>query len=89
MGLWATLYTIPFRKFHFQLVLLIPYSAIAKTILFRSLIFHIFARVEKQPLKQQLKHKRCIILKDFLSVSFNYVSELEIFYHLSGNPRNN
>ena len=36
----------PFPEFHFQLVPLIPYSAIAKTILLRTLIFHIFTRVE-------------------------------------------
>ena len=45
------------REIQFQLVPLIPHSAIAKTILVRSLIFHIFTRVENQPLKQRLKQK--------------------------------
>ena len=53
-GIGRTLYTIPFRKVHFQLVSLIPYSAISKKILIRSLIFHVFTRVENQPLKQGL-----------------------------------
>ena len=37
---------------------LIPYLAIDKTILGRSLIYHIFKRLESQPFKQRLKHKR-------------------------------
>ena len=40
----------PFHKFQFHLVLLMPYSALAKTILVSSLIF---TRVENQPSKQQ------------------------------------
>ena len=44
--------------------LLIPYSAIVKTILVRSFIFNIFTRVENQPLKQGLKQKRRIIFKN-------------------------
>ena len=52
--------TIPFRKFQLHLGPLIPYSAILK-ILVRSLIFHIFTRVENLPLNQRLKHKRRMI----------------------------
>ena len=48
------------REFQLQIVPLILYSAIGKTILVRSRIFHIFNRVENQPLKQ-LKRKRRII----------------------------
>ena len=54
--------------FYFQLLPLIPYSAIAKTILVRTLIFHIFTRVENQPLKRQLKQKRQIIFKNLQNV---------------------
>ena len=50
----------PFDEFHFQLVPLIPYSATAKTILFRSSTFHIFTRVEIKP-TSKLKLKRRII----------------------------
>ena len=42
----------PLREFHFQLVPLIPYSAIPKTIHVRTIMFQIFPRVENQPLKQ-------------------------------------
>ena len=52
-GIIGNLKTIPFREFQFPLVLLIPYSAIGKTILVRSLSFHIFMHVENQPLKQR------------------------------------
>ena len=55
----------PFREFQFNLVPLIPYSAIAKTILVRSLIFHIFTSVEYQPLKQRLKQKDVLFLKTY------------------------
>ena len=51
MGVWAE--PIPFREFHFHLAPMIPYSAIAKTILVRSIIFLFFTRVENQPLKQR------------------------------------
>ena len=47
-----------FCEFQLQLVLLIPYSVIAETILVRSPIFHIFSRVENQPIKQRLQRKR-------------------------------
>ena len=49
--------------FHLHLVPLIPSSAIAKTILARTLIFHIFTIVDSQPLKQRLKQKQRIIIK--------------------------
>ena len=52
MGLPSETYSIPFREFHFQLVPLIPYLAIANTILVRSVIFHIFTRVEKRFFKE-------------------------------------
>ena len=42
----------PFHESQHQLVPLILYLAIAKTILVRSLIIHIFKREENQPLKQ-------------------------------------
>ena len=51
----------PLYLFHFKLDPLMPYSAVAKTILVRSLIFHIFKRVENQPLKQGLKQKHRLI----------------------------
>ena len=60
-GIIGHLYAIPFHEFHFQLVPLTLYSAIAKTILVRTLTFHIFTRVENQPLKQRLKQTRHII----------------------------
>ena len=46
--------------------------AIGKTILVRSLIFHIFTRVENQPLKQRLKQKRRIILTNLQNI-FSFV----------------
>ena len=52
------LWTIPFHEAHFKLGSLIPYSAIATTVLLKSRIFHIFTRVENQPLKLRLKQKR-------------------------------
>ena len=52
-----------FREIQFQLVPLIPHSAITKTVLIRSRIFCIFTRVENQPLKQRLNQTRRIILK--------------------------
>ena len=55
------------REFQFQLVPLIPNSAIAKTILVRSVIFHILTRVENQPFKQRLKQTQCSILTNLLS----------------------
>ena len=60
-GIARTLYTIPFHEFQLQLVPLIPHSAIDKTVLLKSLIFHIFTRVENQPLKRRLKQKLRII----------------------------
>ena len=57
-GITGTLLTIPFHEFQYHLVSLILYSAIAKRILARSLIFDIFTRGENQPLKQWLKQKR-------------------------------
>ena len=52
---------ILFHEFQIHLVPLTPYSVIPRTILVRSLIFHIFTRVEYQALKQRLKQKRRII----------------------------
>ena len=52
----------PLYEFQFQLVSLIPHVAITETVLLRFLFFHIFTRVENQPLKQRLKQKRRIIL---------------------------
>ena len=66
-GMARTLLTIPFHEFQLHLVPLIPDSTIAKTVLLRSLIFHIFKRVENQPLKQQFKQKRRIILTNIFS----------------------
>ena len=54
---------IPSHEFQFYLVPLNPYLEIVKTILVRSLIFHIFTRVSSQPLKQRLKQKRRFIFK--------------------------
>ena len=61
---------ILFHEFHFQLVPLNPYSVTAKTILIRSLIIHIFTRVEDQHLKQRLKQKRRTILKKTYKTCF-------------------
>ena len=67
------LYTIPFHEFHFHLVPLIPYSAILKKILVRSLIyFFIFSRVENQHLKQQLKQELRILFKIFRNLFLCY-----------------
>ena len=49
------------REFQFHLVPLIPYSAIAKTILVRTLFLNIFMLVNSQPSKQRLKQKLTII----------------------------
>ena len=67
-GIIGTLQTIPFYEFQYHLVPLIQYSAIAKTILVRSLSFHIFTRAENQPLKQRLKQKRRTIFKNLQNV---------------------
>ena len=50
----------PSVRFQLHLVQLILHLAITKTILVRSLIIHMFTRVENQPLKPLLKQKRCI-----------------------------
>ena len=71
-GIIGTLYTIPFCEFQLQLVPLIIYSAIAKTILVRSLIFHIFTLLKNRLLKQRLKQKRRIILK-YLRNIFSFI----------------
>ena len=56
-GMARTRYTIPFHEFRVD-----PPSAIVKTVLLGSIIFHIFTRMENQPLKEGLKQKRRIIL---------------------------
>ena len=71
----------PFHEFQFPLVPLIPYSAIAKKILVRTLIFHIFTYLKNQPLKQRLKQKRRIILKN-LQNSSHSISFMNIFYFI-------
>ena len=63
----------PFHEFHFHVVLLIPCSAIAKTVIVRSLIFYIFTHVENQPLKQRLTQKLCII---FLNVQNMFLNRI-------------
>ena len=50
---------------------MIPYSTIAKTILVRSRIFHIFTRVENQPLKQ--RKRRIFLTYKTFSHSLSYV----------------
>ena len=77
-GIIINLQTFSLREFQFHLVLLIPYSAIAKTITARSLIFRIFTRVENQPLKQRLKQKGRIIFKNF-QIIFSF-AKLEIYF---------
>ena len=63
MGVWPEPSRLSPYEFQLHLVSLIPHSAIAKTVLLaRSLIFHIFTRVEIQPIKQRLKQKRRNIL---------------------------
>ena len=58
-GMAGTLLMIPFYEFQLHLVPLIPHSAISKTVLLGTLIYHIiFTRVENQPLKQRFKQKR-------------------------------
>ena len=74
-------WTFPFCEFQLQLVPLIPYSAIAKTILVRSRIFHIFTRAENQPIKQRLQLKRRIILKNLQNIfSFAKLKEKFLFF---------
>ena len=68
-GMGRNLYTILFHEFQLHLVPLSPHSAIAKTILIRSLIFHIFTRVGNQTLKQWLKQKQPIILTNVRTFS--------------------
>ena len=60
-GMARTLLIIGFHEFQLHLVPLIPHSTISKTVLLRSLIFHILTRLENQLLKQ-----RRIILTHFL-----------------------
>ena len=67
-----------FREFQFHLIPLIPYLALAKIIIVRSLIFHIFTRVENQPCKQGLRQKRRIILK-YLQNIFSFAKLYEHF----------
>ena len=82
-GMAKTLQTIPFYEFQLHLVPLIPHSAIAKTFLLRSRIFHIFTRVENQPLQQLLKQKRRIILTKVQNIfSFAYLQEHFLLYKI-------
>ena len=63
-GMGRTLYTILFSEFHFQLVPLIPFSAIAKKSSTEPLFLYFYACEKSQnqkPLKQRLKQKRRII----------------------------
>ena len=61
---------------------MITYSAIAKTILARSRIFHIFKCVRgNQPLKKRLKQKRRIIFKNLQNI-FSFAKLLEYFLFL-------
>ena len=65
-GVWPELSRLsPFMSAITYLGPWIPHSAIAKTILIRSLIFNIFKRVENQPLKQRSKQKRRIFLQTY------------------------
>ena len=81
-GIIGNIQTIPFRKFQFPLALMITYSAIAKTILARSRIFHIFKCVRgNQPLKKRLKQKRRIIFKNLQNI-FSFAKLLEYFLFL-------
>ena len=68
-GMGRTLQTIPFREIQFQLVPLIPYLAIAKTIVFRSLIFHIYTRVENKPYDTPMYNPHILPLSYRLSVN--------------------
>ena len=70
--------TIPFREIQFHLVPLIQYSAIAKRILVRSLIFDMFTLVENQPLNQRLKQKLRIMFKN-LQNNLSFVKLQEHF----------
>ena len=67
----------PFCEFQLKLVPLIP---IAKTILGRSRIFHIFTRVENQHLKQRLQRKLRIILKTFQTFSHSLSYRIFFFF---------
>ena len=68
MGEWAEPSRLSPFMTPLHLVPLIPYSAIAKTVLVRSLIFQIFTRVENQPLTQRLKQKRRIIVTNLQNI---------------------
>ena len=70
---WGCTYEQKPHDFLFHLFQLIAYSAIAKTIFARSLIFHIFSSVEIQPLNQRLK-RRIILrkLQNFSPSSLSY-----------------
>ena len=59
------------------LVPFIPHSAIAKTVLLRSLIFHFSTSVENKPLKQRLKQKNRIIVTNLLNI-FSFASFYEV-----------
>ena len=71
---------IPFHEFHFHLVFLIPYVAIAKTILVRNLIFHSF-RIEDSEQSHfiaTIKTKQALFLKNIQHI-FSFATLLEIF----------
>ena len=64
VGVWAETSKIsPFMCSIFYVVPLIPYFAISKTILVKTLIFFIFTLVDIKTWKQPLKQKRRIISK--------------------------
>ena len=64
-GFTGKILTIHGHEFHFHLVPLIPYSAIAKTILVRSPIFYLYV-CEKSTFKTSINKKRRIALPHFL-----------------------
>ena len=83
MGIIGTLYTISFRDFKFQLVPLIPYSAIAKQSS-SDLLFFIFYECGKSTFKITIKTKTTtkqqqkIIQKTYkaFSYSLSYMNTL-------------
>ena len=77
MGVWVPL-EYPLLWVPFSSSYLVPILSYLQKILIRTLIFHIFTRVENKPLKQRLKQKWRIILKYLINI-FSFAKLKEHF----------
>ena len=81
------LQNIPFHKFHFHLVLLIPYATSAKTIFVRTLIIHYFEIVNRLTLNND-ENKNDALLNKNLQVIFSFAKLQENYFKVSlQNPK--